>query len=339
MAEETRPDQQTQTQGGIPPLGGIAPEGAMVAAGGGGIVLPAGGITLDDPGKKTTDQLGAGAPAFGNLLKTVGDAVVTSQKLLDQSVIDTVNALNDTNIDVVTTMVVELKENGQPDATLSKPIINNLSVLNFFTPTFHEWKSVGISMDLEVTNFHAEQALQFNQHQASQSYGGSYAWGFGGWFSYQQQSSDVSLNRNSQVDTSWSSGSCRIDAELGPRRTGKFPVPASFTIGPRIYIAQGKVNETKNGTVVSSRDIDLIVQVRKADGSPNPGKTLDVDGGTLLVSFLDPAGTTAAGTSTTDPQGRIKINVKRNLGSNTGYQKLPVTVSLQAVSKTFNVTL
>src|SRR5262249_62261753 len=136
---------------------------------GGGVFRPAGGIALD-VGTDVTDRLDAALPAFGNVLAAIGNGVATSQTALDHGVIDTVNELNGTNITVLTDVVEVLNGDGLPDAAQTQLITQDLSVLNFFAPVFHEWKNVSIAMDLSVGAFHESQGLMFSSSQHSSSF-------------------------------------------------------------------------------------------------------------------------------------------------------------------------
>ena len=284
-------------------------------------------------GTDVTNQLNQAIPAFGNVLTAIGNGVATSQKALDQNVITTVNTLNTTNIDVLTDVVDVLNDDGLPDASQTQLITENVSVLNFFSPTVHEWKNVSISMDLEVGSFHQDQGVQFsaNQHSEQTTATGLF-WGFLGWFDTDTVDTNQIKNTTSQQEVQWQQGQIRVDALLGPRNTGKFPIPDAVTIGPQIYITQGAVVENKTGNVVTSRQVDVQIEVRKTSGAPNPTVNILLDSGSLLPSFT-------GGTSTTDASGKLKVTLTRNVSGASGFVKFPVTASLGLLRKAFTVTL
>ncbi|HEV3037220.1 MAG TPA: hypothetical protein VHA33_05480 [Candidatus Angelobacter sp.] len=349
MPDDNTPDgsktPDTKTKSPKTLIGGPAPQGGIVVAAGGqeitpaadtalaaGAAAPIGGITLD-VGTDVTNQLNQAIPAFGNLLTAIGNGVGASQQALDQGVIQTVNTLNNTNIEVLTEVVDVLNDDGLPDASKTQLVTETVSVLNFFSPTVHEWKNVSISMDLEVGSFHQDQGLQFSQSQHKEEVTATSSfWGFLGWFdtdvSYGSQSKTV----NTTQEVQWQQGQIRVDALLGPRNTGKFPVPDSVTIGPQIFISLGAVVETKTGDVVTARAMDIQIEVRKADGSPNPTKPIVLDAGGLLPSFT-------GGTSSTDANGKLKATLTRNLSGSAGFTKFPVTASLGLLRKPFTITL
>jgi hypothetical protein len=286
-----------------------------------------------DTGADVNAQLSQSVPAFGNVLVSIGNAVAASQQALDKSVVDTVKKLNDTKIKVVTQVIQELDDDGIPDASKTKLVTNEVSVLNYFTPTFHQWDNVSISMDLAVGAFHSEQGVQFNKQQETASAGGSYLWGFGGWFNFQAAGSEQSTSTQSQQDSAWSSGQCLIDAQLGPRRTGKFPVPAAINIGPQIYVTQGAVTEQKTADTVTGRSVDILIELRKRGGEAmQKGVNIVLEAGALLPSF-----TTG---SSTDANGKVKLTLTRSLSAaSKGFQKFPLGVSLGSIHQPFTVTL
>jgi hypothetical protein len=272
-------------------------------------------------------------PAFGNVLLSIGDGVASSQEALDQGVIDTINELSKTNITVVTDVVQVLGDDGLPDA--SQTVINkqDVSLLNFFTPTMHEWKNVSVSMDLSVSSFHQDQGLKFSQSQHSESVVETgLFWGFLGWFDSDTVDRSSSSSSERSNDVAWQSGQIRVDAQLGPRTTGKLPVPANVAIGPQLYVSEGAVHEEKNGNVVTARSVDIEIQVRKANGDANPSQNISLQSAGLLPSF--PNG------SATDPNGVVKVTLKRTIVA--GFSapvRFQLTVSLGQLRKPFNVTL
>ena len=217
-------------------------------------------------------QLKAVAPTFGDVLKSIGIGVADSQAALDQGVISTVNELADTNITVVTDVIQHLDDDGLPVAADTELVSTDLSVLNFFMPTVHEWKRVALSMDLSCGAFNESDGLSFNAKQSGGGVGGAgLFWGFLGVnyeYGFDNQQNGT---RSHEQEASWSSGEVRIDAILGPRQTGKLPVPSQVAIGPQIVFSQGPVKETAVAGAGINRSVDVVVSVRKAGGDVNPG--------------------------------------------------------------------
>jgi len=322
---------------GLPPptaagalVGGTA--GDVSFAGGSGREITG---ALLDVGTDVTAQLDAAIPAFGNVLTAIGNGVANSQQALDQGVISTVQTLNNTTITVVTEVIEVLNEDGLPDAAQTQVITQDLSLLNFFTPTLHEWKNVQISMDLEVGSFHRDQGVQFSarQHKESATATGLF-WGFLGWFDMESKTTSQSSSSAVTNEVAWQQGQVRVDALLGPRTTNRFQSPDRISIGPQIFVVQGALSEQTTAGVTTARSVDLRIEVRRADGGPNPGKTIVLDAGGLLPSFP------GAGGATTDPNGLVTARLTRSLGAGvTGFRQFNVAVSLGQIRKTATITL
>lgn len=296
------------------------------------------GLGTGTLGADVSGQLTAVAPTFGQVLGSVGQGVADSQTALDKGVIDTVKDLADTKITVVTDVIQHLNDDGEPDPSLTQLVSTDLSVLNFFTPTVHEWKRVALSMDLSVGAFSETDGLTFNAEQQGGGVGGvGLFWGFLG-IGYDYNYDDTqSFERSHEQESSWSAGEVRIDAILGPRQTGKFPVPSQVSVGPQIVFAQGAVKETPVTGAGINRSIDVLVSVLKAAGDPNPNKALTVDAGPLRTSFSTTAPFTG---SQTNADGNVQVSIIRNVpNAGTGPVKVPVLVRLGALTQTFTLTI
>jgi hypothetical protein len=283
-------------------------------------------------------QLKAVAPTFGQVLGSIGQGVADSQAALDQGVIDTVNTLGNTNITVVTDVIQHLNEDGEPDPSLTELVTTDLSVLNFFTPTIHEWKRVAISMDLSVGAFSESDGLTFTAEQSGGGIGGvGLFWGFLGLNYDTDYDNTQAFQRTNEQESSWSAGEVRLDAVLGPRNTGKFPIPDQVSVGPQISFAQGTVVETPVTGGGVNRSVDLVITVVKASGDANPGKSITVDAGSLRTSFSSTAPFT---NNTTNADGQIKVTVTRNVpNSGTGAVKVSVTARLGALSQAYTLNI
>ena len=331
MSDTTKSTDTKAPPGAAPAVvGAAATEDLPVPIG--GTRLPVGGIELD-VGTDVTSQLNSAIPAFGNVLASIGNGVAASQKALDQGVVTTVTALNGKNITVVTDVIEVLNDDGLPDASKTQLVTQSLSVLNFFTPTVHEWKQVAIAMDLEVGSFSSSQGLQFSSDQTfDKTTTTGLFWGFLGWTSMNLDETTTDISDTTTHEVAWQQGQVRVDAILGPRNTSKFPVPDSISIGPQIFVTQGAVTTITAGGVTTGRSIDLQIQVRKADGTPNPAKNIVINAGGLLPSFT--------GGSATDATGLVKATLTRNLpAGSTDFQKFSIIATLGQISKTFSVTL
>jgi len=332
MANESKTRTRNAAGTGPARAGGIVPRaGSPLAAGGGGGRLL--GLAADASG-----QLESVAPTFGNVLASVGLGVANSQAALDRGVIDTVRQLSDTKITVVTEVVEQLDDDGLPDADATQLVTKELSVLNFVTPTVHEWKHVALSMDLSVGAMDDETGVSYQVKQKSTSMGSAgLFFGFVGVGYMTTSETYRSMMSNSHREAQWSSGVIQLDATMGPRRTGKFPVPASVSIGPQLFVSQGSVVETKVGGVVTERAIDVLINVRKASGAANPSKVIELDAGGLLPSFSSTAPFTG---STTNSDGQCKVTLKRKIVFGFGQAvKRRITVRLGQLARQFDLVI
>jgi hypothetical protein len=252
-------------------------------------------------GADVTDKLKSAAPTFAEVLSSVGLGVASSQAALDKGVVDAVAALSDKKVKFVNTITTKLDDqglpipptivNGQPDNLT----ITEVSAINFFSPTVHEWKHVALAMDLEVGALDNKSGVSFSQTQASLKTGGgiSYLWGFSGWFSLDSSLRTTNINVTRQQESNWSRGSVRIDAQLGPRRTERLPIPGSLKRAPLFYLSPGAIVEA-----AGTRKLTAKIQARKLDGSANTGQILTVTAPGLGVSFQPSATTDANGAIT-----------------------------------------
>jgi hypothetical protein len=299
--------------------------------------LPVGGLT-ESLEADVSDELGRVAPTFGNVLSSIGIGVAESQTALDASVIDTVKELADTKVTVVTDVIQVLDDDGLPDVDETKLVTKEVSVLNFFTPTVHEWKSVSLSMDLEVGEIDNQQGLSFTAKQySSQLTATGLFWGFVGWFHHSKSESTTRLSSESRQEADWSRGQVRMDASLGPRRSERFPVAAEVAVGPQLFFSTGTVTaSTSAGT--TTRSVDVTIEVRKADGSVNPNVPIVLDAGGLAPSFATGGGFNG---STTNTDGKVKVTLSRSAPSlfATRTLRTRVTASLGQRSSTTVVVL
>lgn len=307
---------------------------APVMAGG----LDVGALDVAALEADVSGQLRTVAPTFGNVLASIGLGVAESQTALDKGVITTVNDLAGTNITVVTDVIQHLNDDGEPDPAATQLVSTDLSVLNFFMPTIHEWKRVAVSMDLSVGAFSQSDGLSFNAKQNSGGIGGvGLFWGFLGVNAMSTSERERSGSRHNEQESSWSAGEVRLDATLGPRTTGKLPVPSQVSVGPQIVFSQGAVKEAPVAGGGVNRSVDVVISVRKAAGDVNPNVALTVDAGLLRTSFSSTAPFTG---STTNADGQIKVTVTRNVPSaGTGALKQDLVARLGAMSRTYQLTL
>lgn len=295
----------------VVPTGAITRSAALGGTGAG--LMPTGGITdalaLD---ADVSDEMAAIAPTFGDVLLSIGTGVADSQAALDAGLVEAAKMLSETKIEVVTDVVQKLNEDGLPIGGDSSDILSHeVSLINFIPPTVHQWERVALSMDLSVGELERTSGMTFHRRQYESSTSGhGLFWGYLGWFSTNKKETTTRQSSYSERESDWAQGQVRLDAELRPRETAQFPVPADVTIGPQIYFSQGSVLETITSGVVTARAVDLIIKVRKADGSVNPGVIIEFDADRFRFSFASGDGFSG---STTNADGEVKVTVTRDI--------------------------
>ena len=334
--------------------GGAASSNGDAASGPPATTRPAGGVvaSFGDGGAPSglfTTGLGLGAdvspellaltPTFGDVLSSIGMGVASSQAQLDKGLVDAAKHLSNTKIDVITDVIQKLDDNGLPSVAQTTLVKSNLSLINFVNPTVHEWKHVALSMDMTVGSLDVESGMTFKKKQyqtGTHAYG--LFWGFVGWFDTDEQSSRQESTRHSRQESDWASGQVRMDALLGPRRTSKFAAPAQVTIGPSINFSQGAVQETQQNNVVTGRFLEVLINVRKANGAANPNVPLEADTDRFAFSWVADAPFTG---STTNAQGQAKLKITRDIPSPIFARptRVKLTIRLGAVAKDLSVIL
>lgn len=293
-------------------------------------------------GADASESLASAAPTFGSLLESVGMAVATSQSALDNALVTNVNALSNTNITVVTDVIIRLDDDGMPmTPNPARDLVKTeVSVLNYFMPTVHEWRRVAVSMDLTVGAFSSQDGMTFERKQYSGSVGGAgLFWGFLGWFDMSTSEAEQSGHSLTQRETNFAQGEVRMDAHLAPRRSQGFKAPLNATKGPQLVISQVGSRDIKDSDDrIIARETDVIVHVLTAAGADNAGRSVTVESNGLQVSYADTGGYTG---STTNTQGRIKVTLRRGIAGPlfAASRRFPVTAALGQVRRTMNITL
>lgn len=325
-----------------PPLARTSGTNLPARSGGGSLLLDStrSDTTLLDVADTVAGKLDAIAPTFGEILKSVGTGVAKAQRALDDSVRDTVAKLSNTKIDVVTDVIQRIDDDTglplepNPEQDLIK---QNLSVLNFVTPSVHEWKYVALSMDMSVAGMDSKTGMKFSSasFNTSRSSSGLF-FGFVGVGRTTASASFNAVRTDIERESEWASGRVQLDAMLAPRRTTKFPVPATVEIGPQIFVVQGRTTDVKSGVgataTLTERNVEITVTVLKANGEPNSGKNPAIEAPGLLRE--------AVAGGATDATGKVKYRLRRFYNSGAAaFATFAVTVRLGAIVRRFNVDL
>ncbi len=346
IADERKPETRTGKRGGAT-IGSASDTQVPAAVTAGGVDLPDaeggggadGGLEAMDVATDVAGKLDSIAPTFGEILKSVGTGVAAAQRALDASVVATARRLADTKIDVVTDVIQRinddtgLPEAPNPDTDLVK---QQLSVLNFVTPTVHEWKYVALSMDLTVAGFNEKTGMSFNSFsmRAGQGSAGAYL-GFVGVGSTSLNSDFSTVRATIERESEWAEGQVQLDSLLAPRRTTKFPVPASVEVGPQIFVTQGRTTDVRDGTRANAplveRQVEVTITILKANGEANGGRNPVIEAPGLLREAMAGGATNA--------RGKVVYRLRRFYGRPAPFASFPVTVRLGAIVRRFAVDL
>ena len=319
--------------GGLMPSG---PSGSISASGG----MPAGLFSSTQALEAdVSGELAGLAPTFGDVLMSIGTGVARSQDALDRGLVQTARTLSDTKIKVVTDVIQELNDDGLPVAEATELVEHEVSLINYVAPTVHEWSHVALSMDLNVGAMDNDTGVTFERKQRRGKVASAgLFFGFVGFGLYSESERSSFYSRETSNETDWATGQVRMDAMLRPRHVENFPAPAEIAIGPQIYFAQGAINETVSGGVVTARAMDVLINCRKADGSANPGVTITLDSGPFNHSFSSSDGFTG---NTTNADGQIQITLTRNIPNPRFMRSVTSTVKayLGQIERTVDIRL
>lgn len=285
-------------------------------------------------GGDAIDRFAGAVPSFGNVLLAIGTGVAESQEELDRSLVETVDELQKKTITVVTDVVQELDDRGLPVPGAPTLVTEEVSLVNYVPPTQQLWERVSLSMDMTVAGMSAEHGMVLERQQTHAAASAS-SWGFWGWAGGSATQSSSEQAYRSSSDMQWSSGQVRMDAVLGTRRLEKLPVGAEVQIAPRIDFSQGAAVELAVTPQVTRRQVQVTVQLRKANGAVNPGQALAISSDGLGMAFAPEHG------SDTDAGGRTVLLLYRDFPKNAVAAPVTgtVTVRLGQIARTLDVTL
>jgi hypothetical protein len=274
---------------------------------------------------------------FGAMILSVGNAVATTQRQLAETSADTTSTLASTLVDVIAVQETIFDDNGTP--TASTTFTRKLPLIDFVDPTLYQWTTVR----LQGQFFVREIATAANAKTTSSSFDDhSSQAGLLLFFGGGQTGVTGSVNTTTSAttsDTAFAVGRARMYAQLNPRTDTGVPKPLKAVQGPSIQIVQGEIRDQPGGgvTPLTGRTCSLLLQLRRFDASPIPGKTLSVE--TDGVPWTFTAG------STTGADGNVAIQLQRAfLPPPTGVTQdvtpvpIVVTVRLGIVTNSVTVT-
>jgi hypothetical protein len=276
------------------------------------------------------DELARGGPAFGSLVREVCLAIAASQAALDENLVKTAKALSETSIKVVSVFEQRLDDEGE--ITEGKAILQDLPLVNFITPIGYQFSEATIVSDMQVSEFNS--ANGFNVQAKSQSFSAGLNAGFSRRSGFSISGSAAFANSSSEVAGSntfgqdSAAGQVHVEVKLRPRPEFSVGKPTIVQAGaPVIRLLPGAATDIATG-----RSLQIAVDVRKADGTPNGGKTIGVtaEPASLIVTSTNNSLTTDATT------GKLTLVLERS-GDPTNTVKGTLTIFLGLVTKSIAV--
>jgi hypothetical protein len=285
------------------------------------------------------NSLAAAGSDFGTLIKGVGNAVAQTQVDLTKTSVDSTSALASTIVDVIAVQETTYDDNG--NIAESKAFTQKLPLIDFIDPVFYQWTQVrlqGRFLISEIATAANATSSRFTSKDNSQQHGLFVILGGG-------QTSDSWTYGTSQVSThtdqAQAVGIARMYAQLNPRTNVGVPKPTQVVQGPSLNVVQGEMQELPGGGAApTSRTLSLLLQLRRMDGTPIPGKSISVETDGTPWGFSDAAKTT------TDAAGNLSIKLERTFLAtvppapppNTAPVPTVVTVRVGLVSNSVTVT-
>lgn len=236
---------------------------------------------------------GRAGRSFGRLILATGNAVASTQAALNDTSAATATALATTLVDVIA--LQERVFDDQGNVISAQSHVLKLPLINFIDPVFYQWTSVRLQGYFYANEFATENSSSVSTEVSSAQAGGTSILGFtfgSGRFSLSSTRTDVTVETTS--DTSF--GLVRMNALLEPRRDVGIPKPTQVIQGPSLTIIQGEiVNDPPTG-IPTSRTMSLLLEYRRRDGTPIPGKAISIETNGVAWNFdSDPAETDADG--------------------------------------------
>ena len=105
-----------------------------------------------------TPQLTAAAPAFGDVLRSIGHAVAVTQTALDDAALESLKTLSAQNVDVPVLVEQFLLDNGEPGTvTITKAPMPLTSII---MPSMQQVEQMTLRMDMRVEKFDLKSGRQ-----------------------------------------------------------------------------------------------------------------------------------------------------------------------------------
>lgn len=267
-------------------------------------IIPAGAGTapLDIPNADVSDELANAGVAFGDLISSVGQAVASTQRKLNDTAVATTSALAETTVDVLAVQETIYDDDGNIDESVSHE--QRLPLITFIDPVLYQWSQVRLQGSFVATELSAgsSSSTTTTTDNEGSSQAGLFVFIGGGrtYLDYRRTTTEST----SEVTSDVSRGRIRMYSELTPRHDIGVPKPRQAVQGPRLAISAGEIVDiAPAGTSPAQRTMAVVIEYFRRDSTPIQGKTISVE--TSGVPFEYVAG------DETDADGRLEILLRR----------------------------
>ena len=247
------------------------------------------------------DELGTSGVAFGEVIKSVGAAVSTTQSRLNKAGAAGATALAETMIDVIALQEKVYDDSG--NLTNVRTHTRTLPLINFLDPVIYQWDHVRVQGHFVANEFVADSSVSVDTKTQSAgvslSLGKIFSGGGGIGGNYNNTSTQTDATSSQTYDVSL--GFVRMNSLLTPRQDVGVPKPNLALQGPSLGIIAGEIRDLGD-----TRTMSVLIRYHR-NGVGIANKPISIESQGMAWSFADPAQTrtSAAG----DPQGAGNLEI------------------------------
>jgi hypothetical protein len=258
------------------------------------------GRSLDVPNNTNLGQdLSAAGSDFGTMIEGVGNAVAATQLKLATTSANTASVLANTKVDVIAVQQTVYDDSGNIQS--SQSFVRNLPLIDFVDPVFYQWSQVRLQGKFFLTELasKSQSSSDVSVNRSSSGQEGLLLF-FGGGYNV-DEFTETTTNVTTTFDQASAVGIARMYAQLNPRSDVGVPKPTQVIQGPSLNIVEGEIKDVAGPP--QGRTMSLLLQLRRADGTPIQGKAISVDTDGVAWNFT--------GAVTTDANGNVQIQLER----------------------------
>lgn len=208
-----------------------------------------------------TPKLLAAAPAFGDVLRSIGHAVAVTQTALDETALESLKTLAAQQVDVPVLVEQTLNDDGTPKS--AQIITAKMPLTSIITPSMQVVEKVVLRMDLHVQSFDSTSGIKFNQNMASA--GVSYNMHS---FGFAVAVNNTNINAQFSNMSDFSSGSVMLSMDIVDRTGFEIPKPLEYGIGANVLVRLMSIDQMAATPPPGFERVAIFsVKLVKTDGS------------------------------------------------------------------------